>query len=298
MYISKKLKQEIISNKNINNEAIASKLKEEIQNIENNILPSSSFDDYYTSIINLIDLYCKLGYFESDDKNTENILARINELADIAKLFDVIKMNINPYQEIINKKNCSDDSIGYVISSTSKNDLFIQSDVNNENCLYDCDKIDEKDLLDGQEIEKVFPENNTDAVRENEQHTPYFDMVDDQNTFNFSAENTKNIKKCKITDEQNKLEPEIKMNIEAEKNNLKNYNFVNHPIHYNNYDIEVIEMMRRIWGDEIVKNWCILTAWKYRQRMGTKPGEDIQRDINKEQWYLKKAEDIQKQMKY
>lgn len=26
---------------------------------------------------------------------------------------------------------------------------------------------------------------------------------------------------------------------------------VNHPSHYNDYDVEVIEMMRRIWGDEI-----------------------------------------------
>lgn len=30
----------------------------------------------------------------------------------------------------------------------------------------------------------------------------------------------------------------------------KPYEQVNHPQHYNNYGVECIEMMRRIWGDE------------------------------------------------
>ena len=30
----------------------------------------------------------------------------------------------------------------------------------------------------------------------------------------------------------------------------KQYEHVNHPTHYNNYDVEVIEMMERIWGPE------------------------------------------------
>ena len=66
----------------------------------------------------------------------------------------------------------------------------------------------------------------------------------------------------------------------------KEYEMTNHPQHYNKYDVEVIEMMRRIWGDEAVKVWCKLTAFKYRMRMGTKPDNPIEQDLEKERWYL------------
>lgn len=61
-----------------------------------------------------------------------------------------------------------------------------------------------------------------------------------------------------------------------------NYEQVNHPAHYNNYDVEVIDMMRRIWGDEATALWCKMTAYKYRMRMGTKPDNTIFQDIAKE----------------
>lgn len=75
-------------------------------------------------------------------------------------------------------------------------------------------------------------------------------------------------------------------------NILSAYEMVDHPSHYNNYDIEAIEMIERIWGRENAALWCEITAFKYRLRMGTKPGEDITRDLNKEQWYLKKAKEL------
>lgn len=64
------------------------------------------------------------------------------------------------------------------------------------------------------------------------------------------------------------------------------YEYVDHPQHYNNYDVEVIEMMRRIWGDKDVAIWAKLNAFKYRMRMGTKPNETIEKDIKKEKFYL------------
>lgn len=64
------------------------------------------------------------------------------------------------------------------------------------------------------------------------------------------------------------------------------YEYVEHPQHYNNYDVEVIEMMRRIWGDKDVATWAKLNAFKYRMRMGTKPNETIEKDIKKEKFYL------------
>ena len=70
------------------------------------------------------------------------------------------------------------------------------------------------------------------------------------------------------------------------------YEMVDHPSHYNQYDIEVIDMIIKIWGPEIAALWCDITAFKYRMRMGTKPDNSIEQDIKKEQWYLNKAKEI------
>jgi len=67
---------------------------------------------------------------------------------------------------------------------------------------------------------------------------------------------------------------------------------VNHPAHYNNYGIEVIDMMVSLWGKDKVADWCEITAFKYRMRMGTKSGNPIQQDIDKEAWYLNKAKEL------
>lgn len=74
------------------------------------------------------------------------------------------------------------------------------------------------------------------------------------------------------------------------------YEMVDHPTHYNQYDIEVIDMIIRIWGPEIAALWCDITAFKYRMRMGTKPDNSIEQDIKKEQWYLNKSKEIRENL--
>lgn len=71
-----------------------------------------------------------------------------------------------------------------------------------------------------------------------------------------------------------------------------NYEHVNHPSHYNNYSVEVIEMMRCIYGREATALWCEMTAFKYRMRLGNKPDNPIDQDLAKERWYLEKAKQI------
>lgn len=73
---------------------------------------------------------------------------------------------------------------------------------------------------------------------------------------------------------------------------VEDYEMVNHPKHYNSYDVEVVNMMRRIWGSEKTAIWCELNAFKYRMRMGLKPGSSLDEDLAKEQWYLNKANEI------
>ena len=85
----------------------------------------------------------------------------------------------------------------------------------------------------------------------------------------------------------------IKTSDEPLENNLSNnYEHVNHPSHYNNYNIEVIDMMEKIWGTKNLINFCLMNAFKYRMRMGTKPDNSIQQDLQKEQWYLNKAKQL------
>ena len=65
---------------------------------------------------------------------------------------------------------------------------------------------------------------------------------------------------------------------------------VNHPDHYNQYPVEVIEMMVKIFGVEAVYHFCLLNAFKYRMRMGMKINTTALKDLQKEKWYLDMAE--------
>ena len=59
---------------------------------------------------------------------------------------------------------------------------------------------------------------------------------------------------------------------------------INHPAHYQG-EYECIDLMREIYGDEAVRNFCICNAYKYRFRAGKKQNETAQDDIAKAEWY-------------
>ena len=67
---------------------------------------------------------------------------------------------------------------------------------------------------------------------------------------------------------------------------------VNHPKHYTNYPIEVIDMMIAIFGKEEVAKYCLINAYKYRMRLGLKNPDHFQEDFDKEQWYLNKYKEL------
>lgn len=80
-----------------------------------------------------------------------------------------------------------------------------------------------------------------------------------------------------------------------ENNNTKcnkHYEEVNHPDHYNVYDVEVVEMMERIFGIEETMSWCKLNAFKYRMRAGEKPTSTVEKDLKKEKWCLNKYHEL------
>lgn len=80
-----------------------------------------------------------------------------------------------------------------------------------------------------------------------------------------------------------------------ENNNTEcntHYEEVNHPDHYNVYDVEVVEMMERIFGIEETMSWCKLNAFKYRMRAGEKPTSTVEKDLKKEKWCLNKYKEL------
>lgn len=70
------------------------------------------------------------------------------------------------------------------------------------------------------------------------------------------------------------------------------YEMVNHPNHYNRYSIEAVEMARRIWGDEAMKTAAEITAFFYRMRMGLKPENSVQQELEKEEFWLNYAKNL------
>lgn len=70
------------------------------------------------------------------------------------------------------------------------------------------------------------------------------------------------------------------------------YEMVNHPSHYNRYSIEAVEMARRIWGDEALITASEITAFFYRMRMGLKPENSVQQELNKENFWLDYAKKL------
>lgn len=66
------------------------------------------------------------------------------------------------------------------------------------------------------------------------------------------------------------------------------------PNHYKQYPIEAIDMMIAIFGKEAVRQYCLITAFKYRMRLGHK--DAVEQELKKEKWYLDKAEELREEV--
>ena len=61
---------------------------------------------------------------------------------------------------------------------------------------------------------------------------------------------------------------------------------VNHPDHYCNGSMECIDAMIGAYGEQAVKTFCKINAFKYLWRLGHK--DDDAQEIGKIKWYLDK----------
>lgn len=64
------------------------------------------------------------------------------------------------------------------------------------------------------------------------------------------------------------------------------------PAHYKSGEMEVWQMMIKVYGVEAYLNFAKLNAFKYRMRAGLKAGADVQTDINKALWYESKIKEL------
>ena len=80
------------------------------------------------------------------------------------------------------------------------------------------------------------------------------------------------------------------------QNEAQEYESVNGPAHYNG--TECIENMRKLFGDEAVRWFCICNAYKYRFRKGNKPGQSAATDENKAHWYEDYAAKMMSEQRY
>lgn len=82
--------------------------------------------------------------------------------------------------------------------------------------------------------------------------------------------------------------------IEKTMNEVKNDN-VSHPQHYNREGgMECLDEMILIFGKEVVKNFCLCNAWKYRYRAADKNGEE---DLRKSDFYIAKYKELNDDLK-
>lgn len=67
------------------------------------------------------------------------------------------------------------------------------------------------------------------------------------------------------------------------KENEEKFDIINKAPHYNTGKYECIDVMREVFGDEKLKIWCILNAFKYLYRCYYKNGDQ---DLKKATYYL------------
>lgn len=85
--------------------------------------------------------------------------------------------------------------------------------------------------------------------------------------------------------------------LEFKEKSTNTYDYVN-PDHYKQDDgKQTWERMVDKFGMEETAIFCELNAYKYRERMGKKPNEDVERENAKAEWYEEKAKELREKIR-
>lgn len=147
-------------------------------------------------------------------------------------------------------------------------DALSKQDIDMDDCDYDCDNC---------ECAEKTPEGNIVCHQDEEEE----DLDDD--ACDGDCENC-DYADCNDEDDAD-TQPET-----------PRYEYVDGPAHYNG--TECIENMRKLYGDEAVRWFCICNAYKYRFRLGNKPGVSAEQDEEKAYWYENYAAKMMSEQRY
>lgn len=205
-----------------------------------------------------------LTQFKSNYDKIESAIEKNNLIKDQSKNNEICRIKINNDNKKITKNNLPQD----LINSKAIVDKIIEY----KNITNNTDNIDDEISFD--QIEKFVNE-----VRGNYDKYYGVDNQVGELILSIPEENMDTLTKPE-NNPCNMVE------------NITTYEEVNHPDHYNVYDVEVVEMMERIFGIEETMLWCKLNAFKYRMRAGEKPTSTVEKDLKKEKWCLNKYKEL------
>lgn len=159
-------------------------------------------------------------------------------------------------------------------------ELLSQQDIDMDECDYDCDDCDcAEKTAEGNVI--CHQDENEDDEEDDEE-----DMCDgDCDHCKYDAPDTDS--GCSYDPDENE---------NAAQPDAQQYEYVNGPTHY--HGTECIENMRKLYGDEAVRWFCICNAYKYRFRNGSKPGVSAEQDREKADWYENYAANMMGEQRY
>lgn len=134
-------------------------------------------------------------------------------------------------------------------------------DIDDSECDYDCENCEYGEMTGNGDCICHYEED--DSVEDEEEN-------DDTDDCDGDCEN------CEYADLNDH-------NDEDKSEDSADYEYVDGPAHY--HGTECIENMRKLFGDEAVRWFCICNAYKYRFRDGSKPGVAAEQDEKKARWY-------------
>lgn len=133
---------------------------------------------------------------------------------------------------------------------------LVDIDVDDADCDYNCEDCDCAEMTDDGDYICHYDDDEDDCDEDCENCE--YAGLDDRNN------------------DESDVQPEVPQDAQQ-------YEYVNGPAHYNG--TECIENMRKLFGDEAVRWFCICNAYKYRFRDGSKPGVAAEQDEEKARWY-------------
>lgn len=148
-------------------------------------------------------------------------------------------------------------------------DALANVDIDIDECEHDCDNCDFAEKTAENNVICHLPDDDDDD--------------DDDDECDGDCEN------CDYTDCDDENDEDTQPDVQP-------YEYVDGPAHY--HGTECIENMRKLYGDEAVRWFCICNAYKYRFRNGSKPGVSAEQDREKADWYEDYAVKMMNEQRY